>query len=151
MSHSFWRNIMRRSYLLNLLAILVVLLFTAIAASAQTGQLRGSVKIMAADGTSAPATNAVVDVYRTDMAGDYHTKSDKKGEWVFAGLPYVGTYVVSISAPGASPLAKAGVKAGRDVPVDMVLPSGDGKKLSREEAVAAGNTGAATAANGSDS
>jgi hypothetical protein len=109
--------------------------------SAQTGQLRGSVKLVGADGNAAPVTNAVVDVWRTDIAGDYHTKSDKKGEWIFAGLPYTGVYVVSVSAPGAAPASRAAVKAGREIPVDLVLTAGDGKKLTRDEAVAAGNSG----------
>jgi tetratricopeptide (TPR) repeat protein len=133
---------MRRRYLMISIFALAVLLFSAAVASAQSGQLRGSVKIMGADGKEAPVPNAVVDVYRTDMAGDYHTKSDKKGEWVFAGLPYIGKYVVAISAPGANPATRAGVLAGRDVPVDLVLTAGSGKKLTREEAIAgAGSSG----------
>lgn len=142
---------MRRSYLLNSLVAVAVLVFAAAIASAQTGQLRGSVKIVGADGNAAPVTNAIVDVWRTDIGGDYHTKTDKKGEWIFAGLPYTGTYVVSVSAPGASPVAKSGVKAGREIPVDVVLSVGNGKKLTRDEAVAgaaspAANSGSADSA-----
>ena len=74
------------------------------------------------------------DLFRTDLAAEYHTKSDKKGEWVFAGLPFVGTYIVSVSAPGAQPNAKGNVKAGREIPVDVVLLPGDGKRLTLEEA-----------------
>src|SRR5437879_8315310 len=127
---------MRRSYLLNIFIGSVVFLSTAIVASAQTGALRGSVKLTAADGTTAPVAAATIDVYRTDISGEFHTKSDKKGEWVFAGLPFVGTYVVAVSAPGAQPNAKSGVKAGREIPVDVVLAPGDGRKLTRDEAVA---------------
>ena len=81
---------MRRHFLVVSILALAALLFSAAVASAQTGQLRGSVKVIGADGKEAPVANAVIDVYRTDMAGDYHTKTDKKGEWVFAGLPYIG-------------------------------------------------------------
>src|SRR5205814_2361606 len=74
-----------------------------------------------------------------------HTKSDKKGDWVFAGLPFVGTYTVTISAPGASPMTKAGVKARANTPIDAVLTPGSGKKLTEAEALAAGKgEGAAT-------
>src|SRR5205807_4111222 len=125
---------MRRSYLLNLVTVAIFLLFTAIA-SAQTEQMRGSVKLVGADGQQTPVAGAAVDVYRTDMKADYHTKSDKKGEWVFAGLPFVGTYTVSVSAPGASPMTKAAVKARRDIPVDIVLAPGSGKKLTEAEAL----------------
>ncbi len=135
---------MRRHYLIVSILALSVFLLSAAVASAQTGQLRGSVKIIGSDGKEAPVPNAVVDVYRTDMAGDYHTKADKKGEWVFAGLPYIGKYVVAVSAPGVSPQARAGVLAGRDIPVDVMLTAGNGKKLTREEAIAAASSGGGT-------
>jgi len=140
---------MRRSYVFNSIVAIAVLLCASAIASAQTGQLRGSVKLVGADGNAAPVANAVIDVWRIDIAGDYHTKTDKKGEWIFAGLPYIGTYVVSVSAPGASPMARDKVKAGREIPVDMVLSSGDGKKLTRDEAVkAAAGGGGATSSGG---
>ena len=142
---------MRRSYLLNLVTLATVLLFTAVVASAQTEQMRGSVKMVGADGQQTPVAGAMIDVYRTDMKADYHTKSDKKGEWVFAGLPFVGTYIVSVSAPGASPMAKAGVKARRDTPVDVVLGPGSGKKLTEAEALAASKGEAAAATSGGGS
>jgi hypothetical protein len=139
---------MRRSYLLTLITLAVLLLFAAVTASAQTDQMRGSVKMVGADGQQTAVAGATVDVYRTDMKADYHTKSDKKGDWIFAGLPLVGTYTVTISAPGASPMTKAGVKARRDIPIDAVLAPGDGKKLTEAEALAA-SKGQATTSNGS--
>jgi tetratricopeptide (TPR) repeat protein len=132
---------MRRHYLIASIFTVAVLLFSAMVASAQTGQLRGSVKLIGADGNATPVANALIDVFRTDISGEYHAKTDKKGEWVFAGLPYVGKYVVSISAPGASPMSKKDVLAGRDIPVDVVLSPGNGKKLTRDEAIAAANSG----------
>src|SRR5207253_10581779 len=142
---------MRLKYFVIALAITILLLVNAVVASAQVGQLRGSVKLVGADGQPAPVAGAVIDVFRTDLAAEYHTKSDKKGEWVFAGLPFVGTYIVSVSAPGAQPMAKAGVKARRDTPVDVVLGPGSGKKLTEAEALAAskGEAAAATNAGGS--
>ena len=133
---------MRRFLSLSILTCAILVLSSAVA-SAQTGQLRGSVKLIGADGQASPVAGASIDVYRTDISGEYHTKSDKKGEWVFAGLPFVGTYVVSISAPGAQPNAKSGVKAGREIPVDVVLAPGDGRKLSRDEAIAVSAGGGA--------
>jgi tetratricopeptide (TPR) repeat protein len=82
------------------------------------------------------------------MKADYHVKSDKKGEWVFAGLPFVGTYTVTASAPGASPTARGGVKARGDQPIEIVLSPGDGKKLTEAEAVAAGKGSNAPANSG---
>jgi tetratricopeptide (TPR) repeat protein len=137
-----------RRHLLNILIAAAVLLLVSFAASAQTGALRGSVKLIAADGSTTPVTGATVDVYRVDITGEYHTKSDKKGEWVFAGLPFTGEYVVSVSAPGASPTAKSGVKAGREIAVDIVLNSGDGKKLTKDEAIAVSKGGGGSTSNG---
>jgi len=132
---------MRRfSFLILTLAAFILL--TAAATSAQTGQLRGSVKMTGADGVQAPVAGATVDVWRTDITGEFHTKADKKGEWVFAGLPFIGDYVVSVSAPGASPATSGNVvKAGREIPVNIVLSVGDGKKLTRDEAIAASKSG----------
>ncbi|HZI47884.1 MAG TPA: carboxypeptidase regulatory-like domain-containing protein [Pyrinomonadaceae bacterium] len=130
-----------RRHLLNIFIGAAVLACAAVTLSAQTGALRGSVKLTAADGSMTPVANATIDVFRTDISGEYHTKSDKKGEWVFAGLPFTGEYVVSVSAPGAQPMAKSGVKAGRDIPVDIVLNSGDGKKLTKDEAIAVSKGG----------
>ena len=134
---------MRRILSLSIL-ILTILAVSSSVALAQTGQLRGNVKLVGKDGNAAPVAGAQIDVYRTDISGEFHTKSDKKGDWVFAGLPFVGVYVVAISAPGAQPNAKSGVKAGREVPVDVVLTPGDGRKLTRDEAVAVSAGGGTT-------
>lgn len=141
---------MRRSYF-KLFIAAGVLLGSAVIANAQLGPLRGSVKMIGSDGKETPVANAIIDVFRTDMVGEFHTKTDKKGDWVFAGLPYIGEYVVAVSAPGASPMARSKVKAGRDIPVDFVIPPGNGKKLSREEAIAQAGTGGATDASGGTS
>ncbi|HYX27773.1 MAG TPA: carboxypeptidase regulatory-like domain-containing protein [Pyrinomonadaceae bacterium] len=140
---------MRRSYVFSLLVLTAVLFSSALVASAQLEQMRGSVKLAAADGTQTPVVNATVDVYRTDIKSAYHTKTDKKGEWIFAGLPFVGTYTVAVSAPGASPATKANVKARADQSVDIVLTPGDGKKLTEAEAYAAAKSD--TSANNSSS
>jgi tetratricopeptide (TPR) repeat protein len=137
-----------RRHLLNILIAAAVLVCASVAAPAQTGALRGSVKLVAADGSTTPVAGATVDVYRVDITGEYHTKSDKKGEWVFAGLPFTGEYVVSVSAPGTQPTAKSGVKAGRDVPVDIVVNSGDGKKLTKDEAIGVSKGGGGGTSNG---
>jgi len=138
---------MRRFNLTKMIVAAAFLLASGIVGLAQTGQLRGTVQLAGADGKQTPVAGATVDVYRTDMKSEYHTKSDKKGEWVFAGLPFVGRYVVSVSAPGAAPSARAEVRAGQDISVDMVLSPGDGKKLTEAEAVTA-SKGAGPATNG---
>lgn len=139
---------MRRSYVFTVMAAVAVLLFSVMLVSAQTEQMRGSVKLVGADGKPTPVPGAIIDVWRTDMKAEFHTKSDKKGEWVFAGLPFVGKYTVSVSAPGASPWARGELKARADQPIEIVLSPGDGKKLTEAEAVSVGKPGTAPAANG---
>ena len=127
---------MFRKYLLINLA-LVILVATAVSAQAQTGQLRGHVNIKQADGTTVPASDAAIEVYRTDLQGTYNTKANKKGEFVFAGLPFVGTYIVAASHPSAAPSWLPGVKAGRDIDYEISLTPGDGKKLTYDQIKAA--------------
>jgi len=127
---------MHRFQLIALLALLTLLL-AASAASAQTGQLRGHVVIKQADGTSVPAAAAQIDVYRTDLTSKYSTKTDKKGQFIFAGLPYVGDYIIAASAPNAAPFSLGRVKAGRDIDYELALVVGDGHRMTEEEAKAA--------------
>lgn len=143
---------MRRRHLFISLAAIAMLLFSFIMASAQSGELRGKVTMKQSDGTDAPVAGAVVDVYRTDMKAKYETKTDKKGNFVFAGLPFIGTYLVAVSAPNASPTFLPNIKAGRGQDVNFTLTAGDGKRATEEEvlaaaaASAAGGTGAAETA-----
>jgi tetratricopeptide (TPR) repeat protein len=127
---------MRRLQIFTALVAPAILFFVSGVASAQVGQMRGHVLLRQADGTTVPAAGAQIDVYRTDVAGKYDTKADKKGQFVFAGLPFVGTYVISASAPNAQPTAIGGAKAGREIDFEVVLNPGDGKRFTEAEAKA---------------
>lgn len=136
---------MRRKYFFfTLAAAALMLLLSNLAVSAQTGQLYGDVVMQQADGTTVPVAGAAIDVYRTDLPGHFPTKTDKKGHFVFAGLPFVGTYVITASAPNARPDVISGAKAGRDVTYKLTLAPGDGRRLTEAEAKAASNAGAAS-------
>lgn len=124
---------MFRRHCLTILAAITFIVSTNLVASAQVGQLRGKVTLKQADGTTIPANEAAIDVFRTDVSGKYATKTNKKGEFVFAGLPYVGTYIVAASLPGAQPNFVASVKAGRDIEYTIQLSPGDGRRLTQEE------------------
>lgn len=130
-------------YFFGALAVAVLLSFASISAVAQVGELRGTVMMKQADGQKVPLADAQIDVFRTDIKGEYKTKTNKKGEWVFAGIPFVGTYVVSVSHPTASPNFMPGVKAGRGVPVELEVTPGDGKRLTLDEIKKAGGAAAA--------
>lgn len=132
-------------YFFGALAVAVLLSFASISAVAQVGELRGTVMMAQADGQKVPLADAQIDVFRTDIKGEYKTKTNKKGEWVFAGIPFVGTYIVSVSHPTASPTFIPGVKAGRGVPVELEVKPGDGKRLTFDEIKSAGGATAAPA------
>ncbi|MDQ2975993.1 MAG: carboxypeptidase regulatory-like domain-containing protein [Acidobacteriota bacterium] len=137
---------MFRRYFFPVLAFAVVMVSASLFVSAQTGMLRGHVNLKQPDGTKVPLVNAVIDVYRVDVAGKYNTKTDKKGEFVFAGLPYVGTYVVAVSQPTVRPDWLPNVKAGREVDYALEVTPGDGRRLTYEEIKTqmAGSKGPAT-------
>ena len=134
---------LRKSIFATLASIAV--LTSALVASAQTGELRGHVIMTQADGTTVPASDAVIDVFRTDLTGKYPTKTNKKGEFVFAGLPYTGTYIIAVSHPTSQPNWLGDVKVGRGVDYEIKLSPGDGKRLTLEEIKAAPRTGGAGA------
>jgi tetratricopeptide (TPR) repeat protein len=129
------------------LAVAILIAAASMTTVAQVGELRGQVWMQQADGQKVPLADAQIDVFRTDISGKYNTKTNKKGEFVFAGLPFVGTYTVVASHPTATPNWVGGVKAGRDVPVELTVTPGEGKRPTFEEVKAAGG-GAPAAGSG---
>jgi tetratricopeptide (TPR) repeat protein len=144
---------MRRSHLFTSITAITILLSSALAVSAQTGQLRGHVLLKQADGTTIKASGAQVDVYRTDLPGNYPTKTDKNGMFVYAGLPYVGVYVIAVSMPNAAPGYQSNVMVGREVDYEIVLSPGDGRRLTVDDikAMKAGGDSSTPRGGGSES
>lgn len=125
-------------YFFGALVVAIVLAFASMTAVAQVGELRGHVWMQQADGQKVPLADAQIDVFRVDISAKYDTKTNKKGEFVFAGLPFIGTYVVAASHPTARPNWVPGVKAGKDIPCEITVTPGDGKRLTYDEIKAAG-------------
>lgn len=124
---------MFRRYVFSVLACAALIFSTAVFAAAQTGQLRGQVVLKQADGTIAPASDVAIEVYRTDVSGKYATKTDKKGGFVFAGVPFIGTYIIVASREGLQPTWIPGVKAGREIEYKVDMVPGDGRRFTPEE------------------
>src|SRR5689334_16291527 len=124
------------------LAVAILVAIASLTAVAQVGELRGHVWMQQADGQKVPLADAQIDVFRTDMKAEYNTKTNKKGEFVFAGLPFIGTYTVAASHPTARPDFMPGVKVGREIPVELTLSPGDGKRLTFDEIKNAGGASA---------
>ena len=121
---------MFHKYFFQALASIALIASISIAASAQSAQLRGHVNMRQADGTVVPAAGAVVDVYRVDIAtGKISTKTDKKGDFIYAALPYVGDYIVAFSMAGAQSSYLHGVNVKSERVYEMELTPGDGKPL----------------------
>jgi len=135
----------RQNFLFSFTSAALLLLLVSVAASAQVAPLHGHVITKAADGTSTPVANAVIDIFRTDVNGKYETKTNKKGEWVHAGIPLSGTYTVAVSAPGFNPTYIPDVRTRGDADMELTLSPGDGRRLTladtrAAEAAAGGKT-----------
>lgn len=125
-------------YFYGALAIAILVAAASMTTLGQVAELRGKVVMKQADGQTVPLADAQIDVFRMDMKATYQTKTDKKGEFVFAGVPLIGTYTVAASHPTASPNFVGGVRPGGEGPVEIMVAPGDGKRLTLEEVKAAG-------------
>lgn len=83
----------------------MMLMFTGVA-SAQLSRIRGVV--LGEDG--APLQKAVIKIERTDMKGNYEVKTNKKGEYLHAGIPFGGTFNVVLTVNGQERDKVSGVR-----------------------------------------
>jgi tetratricopeptide (TPR) repeat protein len=125
-------------YFFAALAVAILFASAAVTTVAQVGELRGHVWMQQADGQKVPLADAAIDVFRMDVTAKYNTKTNKKGEFVFAGLPFIGTYIVAASHPTARPNFVSDVKVGREIPCEITVTPGDGKRFTLEEIKSAG-------------
>jgi len=101
----------------------------AVNATAQQVPATGKVTLKQADGTEVPVVGAAVEFHRTDIKQTLKAKTDKKGEYVHAGLDLGGTFTIIVSAPGATPSYKENVRFGRQPQNNFSLLPGDGSSL----------------------
>ena len=131
----------RRSIFFSILASFIIAAGTVVVSAQTTAPVSGKVELVKADGTREPVAGAVIDVYRTDIKSGYpSTKTNKKGEFYFAGFILGAEYALSASAPNATPEIRMGIKAGEEN-VLITMSPGDGKKWTEAEvrgAVASG-------------
>ncbi|HEU4596942.1 MAG TPA: carboxypeptidase regulatory-like domain-containing protein [Pyrinomonadaceae bacterium] len=126
-------------------AAALVLAVCTVAASAQVATATGKVTLKQADGTEVPIKDAQVDIYRTDIKGEYNLKTNSKGVYTHAGIPFVGTYTVAVSAPGARPAFDVNIRFSQRPELNFVLEPGDGSRLTLEQIKAAGTAPRAAA------
>lgn len=87
------------------------MLMCAFGVLAQTAVMEGNVK--GEDGK--PVQGAMIKITRTDIKGNYQVKTDKKGHFLYAGLP-LGVYDVSVEIGGAAKDSVKGVRLHGDMP-----------------------------------
>jgi tetratricopeptide (TPR) repeat protein len=112
---------------------------TALTVSAQVGRLEGDV---VKAGTGEIVVGAEIQIVRTDIKGNYNVKSDKKGHFLHAGVPYVGTYTLIISAEGCAPYFMTSIRPTGEL-MKVELQNGDGRKLTIDEVKAIQKSGPA--------
>jgi tetratricopeptide (TPR) repeat protein len=78
---------------LGLVAVLA-LIAAAVPASAQTGGVTGKVTLQ--DGTTCVGCPVIIE--RMEIKGTYKTKTNKKGEYIYIGLP-LGNYKITLESP----------------------------------------------------
>jgi tetratricopeptide (TPR) repeat protein len=138
----------RKGYFSVFLSLTLLVLMSA-AALAQNAPVAGKVQLKKADGTVTPVAGALVEVYRIDVRASFPSdKTDKKGNFAFAGLPLGGTFVLSVSAPGAKPGYLPSVRPGQPNTDKLLvtLEEGDGRRWTEDE-IRQAISGASAAAN----
>ena len=77
-----------------------------------------------------PVQGAVVKIQGTDVKREYSTKSDKKGEYIYMGIPF-GEYRVIVRAQGYRPDFAQGIRPSiaQDSEVNFALKEGADQKL----------------------
>jgi tetratricopeptide (TPR) repeat protein len=92
--------------------------FLAGSAFAQITTIEGIAK----DPTGKPIEKAEVQIIRTDIKGSYKTKTDKKGHYLYMGLP-MGTYTIDLYVDGKKmdSVSKVQTRPGDPIPVNFDL------------------------------
>ncbi|NWG12021.1 MAG: tetratricopeptide repeat protein [Acidobacteria bacterium] len=112
------------------LALSLILLTLALAPVwAQNRIIKGKVT----DEKGEPIRGASIKIQGTDVKREYNTKTDKKGEYIYMGIPF-GEYRVIVRAQGYRPDFAQGLRPSiaQDTEVNFTLKEGPDQKLSFE-------------------
>ncbi|HSK72390.1 MAG TPA: hypothetical protein VK892_11875 [Pyrinomonadaceae bacterium] len=139
----------RKNYI-SFLAAIALLFVGSVAVSAQTAPVRGKVEVKKADGTVVPVSGALVEVFRQDAKGSLpSSKTNRRGEFSFAGFPLGQIFTLSVSGQGIRPEIVPNIKAGMEGVIISAM-EGDGKRWTEEEVREAISNPAATAPTSSE-
>jgi len=128
---------LRSSFILSSLFLVV-----AGGAWAQTTTIEGDVK----DANGQPLKGALIVLDRTDIKNHYQVKSDKKGHWLYTGLPF-GTFDISCQVDGQTVDSVKSVKSkyGDSTTIDFDLRKVQASKAATQAALANGEAPAEVA------
>jgi Tfp pilus assembly protein PilF len=92
-------------------------------------------KVTGTDGK--PMQGAVIKIERKDIRGNWKTKTNKKGEWLYSGMPFPGTFKVSCEVDDKVVDAMDNVKSALGDPVEISFDLFKGAQRAKELAKAA--------------
>jgi Tfp pilus assembly protein PilF len=98
-------------------------------------------KVIGTDGK--PMPGAVIKIERKDIKGNWKTKTNKKGEWLYSGMPFPGTFKVSCEIEDKVVDAMDNVRSALGDPVTIDFDLFKGAQRAKELAKAA-DTGTLT-------
>src|SRR5437764_7875968 len=107
--------------------------FLAVSAFAQITTIEGVVK--GQDGK--PIDKAEILITRTDIKGSYKTKTDKKGHYLYMGLP-MGKYTIDVMVEGKKVDTVSGIstRPGDPIPVNFYLKASQADKQAQQAQMA---------------
>jgi Tfp pilus assembly protein PilF len=74
-------------------------------------------KVVGPDGK--PLPGAEIKIERKDIKGNWKTKTNKKGEWLYSGMPFPGTFKVTVEVEGKVADTMDNVKSALGEPVTI--------------------------------
>jgi Tfp pilus assembly protein PilF len=92
-------------------------------------------KVIGTDGK--PMQGAVIKIERKDIRGNWKTKTNKKGEWLYSGMPFPGTFKVSCEVDDKVMDAMDNVKSALGDPVTVDFDLFKGAQRAKQLAAAA--------------
>jgi tetratricopeptide (TPR) repeat protein len=121
----------RKTYFTFLLTVALSIAGASAVSAQNSGPVRGKV-FMIKDGVKTPVEGAVIDAYRVDGNGKLPTKTNKKGEFQYAGFLLGQEYIIAVSGTGLQPQVYPKVKANMEN-LEIQVAAGDGKVLTEAE------------------
>jgi hypothetical protein len=126
----------RSSFILIGSAMSCILSLCATTARAQIGIITGRVMFRQADEKAVPLPSATVDIFGLDTGTAFEAKTDKEGHYISSGMEHNSIYLLSVSVHDARPAVVLKRNSFDLNGGDIVLEAGDGKRLTRDEALA---------------